>query len=82
MIPIEEIRSFLRDYEVPLSYLRKDNVMSWLLNGIYNDPVLSENLVLKGGNCLRKICFPETRFSVDLDFTKSRFIDSNILEQK
>ncbi len=43
--------------------------MGWLLWAISNDPWLGSNLVLKGGNCLRKIYFADTRFSDDLDFT-------------
>lgn len=50
--------------------------MGWLLWGICKNRHLSQNLVLKGGNCLRKVYFPDTRFSDDLDFTAIR-LDSN-----
>lgn len=43
--------------------------MGWLLWGVYHHSSLAQNLILKGGNCLRKIYFPDTRFSDDLDFT-------------
>ncbi len=69
MVPQEELKSLSITEGVPLTNIEKDYVMGWLLWGIYNNPVLAENLILKGGNCLRKIYFPDTRFSDDLDFT-------------
>lgn len=70
MITEEEIKELSKNLDVPLSYIEKDYVMGWLLNGIFsNNSELSNKLVLKGGNCLRKIYFPDTRFSDDLDFT-------------
>jgi hypothetical protein len=33
------------------------------------DPILRGQLILKGGSALRKLYFPDTRFSDDLDFT-------------
>jgi predicted nucleotidyltransferase component of viral defense system len=72
MIPEEEVKGLSVKLGVPLPNVEKDYVMGWLLWGIYNDPHLAENLVLKGGNCLRKVYFPDTRFSDDLDFTAFR----------
>jgi predicted nucleotidyltransferase component of viral defense system len=43
--------------------------MGWLLWSIYNDAHLGGRPLLKGGNCLRKVYFSDTRFSDDLDFT-------------
>lgn len=63
-----EVKSISRDDGVPLANVEKDYVMGWLLWGIYNMPNMANNLVLKGGNCLRKVYFPDTRFSDDLDF--------------
>ncbi len=72
MISVEEVKGFSIEQGVPLANIEKDYVMGWLLCGIYNNPHLSNNLVLKGGNCLRKLYFPDTRFSDDLDFTAYR----------
>ena len=69
MIQAKEVKKISIDQGIPLPYVEKDYVMGWLLWGIYNNPTLSKNLILKGGNCLRKIYFPDTRFSDDLDFT-------------
>jgi predicted nucleotidyltransferase component of viral defense system len=72
VIPENEVKDLSIQLGVPLPYVEKDYVMGWLLRGIYNYPALAQNLVLKGGNCLRKVYFPDTRFSDDLDFTALR----------
>ena len=69
MVTENEIKSIAITHGVPLPNVEKDYVMGWLLWAIYNQRQLAENLVLKGGNCLRKLYFPDTRFSDDLDFT-------------
>jgi predicted nucleotidyltransferase component of viral defense system len=69
LIAPEAVRELSIELGVPLPVIEKDYVMGWLLWAIYSEPDLTNNLVLKGGNCLRKIYFPDTRFSDDLDFT-------------
>lgn len=76
MITEQEVIGFSRELGVPLPNIEKDYVIGWLLWGIYKDPGIAKNLILKGGNCLRKIYFPDTRFSDDLDFTTPR-LDSD-----
>jgi predicted nucleotidyltransferase component of viral defense system len=51
------------------SNVQRDYVFGWLLSGIYAQSGLGQQLVLKGGNCLRKAYFPFGRFSTDLDFS-------------
>ncbi|MCB0020064.1 MAG: nucleotidyl transferase AbiEii/AbiGii toxin family protein [Anaerolineales bacterium] len=72
MVPVTELRAIACRDQVPLSVIERDYVLSWLLWGIYQHPLLAENLILKGGNCLRQIYFPRTRYSDDLDFTTFR----------
>ena len=72
MISEQEVKRLSIELGVPLPNIEKDYVMGWLLWGIYRNPNLARNLVLKGGNCLRKVYFPDTRFSDDLDFTAFR----------
>jgi predicted nucleotidyltransferase component of viral defense system len=72
MISEDEIKAISIQVGVPIPNVEKDYVMGWLLWGIYNLPTMGRNLVLKGGNCLRKVYFPYTRFSDDLDFTAHR----------
>ncbi|MEW6048413.1 MAG: nucleotidyl transferase AbiEii/AbiGii toxin family protein, partial [Bacillota bacterium] len=55
--------------------------MSWLLIAIGSDDFLLERLVLKGGTCLRKVYFPEWRYSDDLDFTAFRSVEPARLVQ-
>lgn len=69
MLAPDRFREISKDLGVPLPVVEKDYVMGWLLWAISNDAWLGSNLVLKGGNCLRKIYFADTRFSDDLDFT-------------
>ena len=81
MISTDEVRGLSIQQGVPLPYIEKDYVMGWLLWGIYAHPSLAQNLVLKGGNCLRKIYFTDTRFSDDLDFTAYRLDTEQIFRQ-
>ena len=50
-------------------------MFSWLLNDIYGHSDLSDQLVLKGGNCFRKAYFKDTKFSRDLDFAAKCRLD-------
>ncbi len=56
--------------------IEKDYVLTWLLTGIADSP-LAEHLAFKGGTALRKIYFPEYRYSEDLDFTVVGSIDAD-----
>lgn len=49
--------------------IEKDYVISWVTYGISNNPFLKEHLIFKGGTVLKKVYFPDYRFSEDLDFT-------------
>ncbi len=53
---------------IPVKSLEKDYVLSWLLVGIAKSK-LCKNVAFKGGTALKKIYFPDYRFSEDLDFT-------------
>lgn len=54
----------VRDTQIEKSY-----VISWVTYGIANNLFLKENLIFKGGTVLKKVYFPDYRFSEDLDFT-------------
>jgi len=50
--------------------MEKDYAISWFLKEVYENRVLKEALLFKGGTALRKVYFPEMwRLSHDLDFT-------------
>ncbi len=82
MISADEVKGLAIQLGVPLPYVEKDYVMGWLLWGIYTQSGLANTLVLKGGNCLRKVYFPDTRFSDDLDFTAYRLDSDRIFEER
>lgn len=56
--------------------------MGWLLWAISNDSTLRNSLILKGSNCLRKIYFPDTRFSDDLDFTTCSIDSESVFAER
>ena len=60
--------------------VQKDYVYGWLLKGLFQRPGLAAQLVLKGGNALRKGYLPDTRFSKDLDFSARQAISLQTLE--
>jgi hypothetical protein len=49
--------------------LEKDFTLSYLLAAISATPDLSERVVLKVGTALRKLYYPNYRFSEDLDYS-------------
>ena len=69
MIHPKEINKVAAQHKLKDSQIEKDYVLSWILNGISQNNVLSGVLVFKGGTVLKKIYFEAYRFSEDLDFT-------------
>ncbi|MCE2435525.1 MAG: nucleotidyl transferase AbiEii/AbiGii toxin family protein [Candidatus Latescibacteria bacterium] len=69
MIQPGEIQSIAGKEGVRGTQIEKDYVISWVTYGIANNSFLKENMVFKGGTVLKKVYFPDYRFSEDLDFT-------------
>lgn len=69
MIKTGEIDRKANEQGVRATQIQKDYVISWILWGISKSQLLSENLIFKGGTCLKKVYFNDYRFSEDLDFT-------------
>lgn len=65
MIPLNEIREKARAHGIPVSTIERDYVQNWILK--YSSRI--DYMVLKGGTGIRKVYFPDYRFSDDLDFT-------------
>ena len=70
----------------PWEVLERDYLLSWVLAGISQVPVLQDTLVFKGGTALRKCYFGDYRFSEDLDFSglegvpKGEYMQSSVME--
>lgn len=75
MISKDEIEAKASEFGLHPSNIERDYVFGWLLAGIYRSSSLKDALVLKGGNCFRKVYFPHTRFSNDLDFSSTTIIE-------
>ena len=63
------IRNVAQSRGVQQSIVEKDYALSYLMAAISATNGLSENLVLKGGTALKKLYFPDYRFSEDLDYS-------------
>jgi uncharacterized protein len=69
MIKPGEIQQKAREVGVRDQQIEKDYILSWILKGVSQHDQLSTIIVFKGGTVLKKIYFPDYRFSEDLDFT-------------
>lgn len=82
MITKDEIEAKAEEFEIHAANVQRDYVFGWLLAGIYLSDSMRNNLVLKGGNCLRKAYFEHSRFSGDLDLsTEGAIVEETIGRQ-
>lgn len=63
---------------LPWEVLERDYLLSWILAGISQVPILRDTLVFKGGTALKKCWFGDYRFSEDLDFTAIGSVPSGV----
>ncbi|MFE0757183.1 nucleotidyl transferase AbiEii/AbiGii toxin family protein [Inquilinus sp. NPDC058860] len=75
MIDKREIEAQSKIIGVHHANVERDYVFGWLLKAVYENAYLSEMLIFKGGNCMRKAFYQNTRFSSDLDFSVLSDID-------
>lgn len=75
MISAEEIQAKSDSEGIHTSNVQRDYIFSWILAGLYRQSNLANQLILKGGNLYRKVYYPSTRFSNDLDFTTETGVD-------
>ena len=82
MIKPGEIDKIAIEKGVRAKQIEKDYVISWALWGIARNEFLNNNLVFKGGTCLKKMHFGDYRYSEDMDFTlrDDNVSDTEILE--
>jgi len=69
MISKNEINKLAQEQKVRTTTIDKDWVLGHFIDAIYTLPECRNNLIFKGGTCLKKCRFPDYRFSEDLDFT-------------
>lgn len=74
MIPFQEILKLAKGF--PAEIVEKDYCLTWLLEGLSQSP-LSKQLIFYGGTALKKIYFPDFRFSEDLDFLSEKNLKKN-----
>ncbi|MFZ5858822.1 MAG: nucleotidyl transferase AbiEii/AbiGii toxin family protein [Chloroflexota bacterium] len=79
MIDRGEIEAVSEQLGVHTSNVQRDYAHGWLLSLLYSLSPLSKQLVLKGGNALRKGYFKDGRYSSDLDFSSFERIPSDYL---
>lgn len=79
MITPQEIDAKASEFDLTVPNVQRDYVFGWLIFGIYTISELKDQLILKGGNALRKAYFEHTRFSDDLDFTTEGGLDGDFL---
>lgn len=80
MILQKEIATIAEQAGVAKAVVDKDWVLGHFVAAMYSEPEIKQNLIFKGGTCLRKCWFPDYRFSEDLDFT-SRSEDFELTER-
>jgi predicted nucleotidyltransferase component of viral defense system len=82
MIDKQEIDAKAEELGVHAANVQRDYVFGWILSSLYRaDNPLRTLLVLKGGNCFRKVYFEHSRFSNDLDFSTQTELDVQLLLQ-
>jgi predicted nucleotidyltransferase component of viral defense system len=82
MISRAELQRLANREKVALGTLEKDYVLTEVLQALSLVPTFSELLVFKGGTALRKVYFPDWRYSEDLDFTVKHDMTKEELRQE
>jgi len=71
MIAPDDLRRIAGRERIGLGIIEKDHAITVALMVLSRDP-FAENLVFKGGTAIKKMFYPEARFSEDLDFNCPR----------
>jgi predicted nucleotidyltransferase component of viral defense system len=84
MILKREIERIAEQKRVAKTTIDKDWVLGHFVDAIFSIPECRDNLIFKGGTCLKKCYFEDYRFSEDLDFTSNNpnfELDRKLLDQ-
>jgi len=82
MISRSELQRLANREKVALGTLEKDYVITEVLKALSQLTTLNRLLVFKGGTALRKVYFPDWRYSEDLDFTVKHDMTKEELRQE
>lgn len=80
MIPQAEISKLAFRQGMSDKVIEKDYVITWILLVLANSD-FKDSLAFKGGTALKKIYFPDYRYSEDLDFTLTKQLSNDQLLQ-
>lgn len=79
MIDPDNIKRIAREQGLPAGIIEKDYAITILLVILCELPFINR-MAFKGGTAIKKIYFPEARFSEDLDFTCYEDISKTLIE--
>src|SRR3989338_4051947 len=79
MIPLAELKRFAAKSGIALTTVEKDYALTWILCALSKTKYKTD-FIFKGGTSLRKIYFPDWRYSEDLDFTLAKQLDKEEIE--
>jgi len=82
MIDFFQAQRLSLKYSVSPEIIEKDYFIELILFYFSKDTFLHDNIVFRGGTALKKIYFPEYRFSEDLDFVVSNKDEVSIYRDK
>lgn len=69
MILRTRLINYKNQHHAKWEIVEQDYLLSWVLYGLSEVPELRDNVVFKGGTCLRKCFFGDYRFSQDIDLS-------------
>lgn len=80
VILLTELKRIAVKQKVSLGVVEKDYALTWILYGL-SKTEFKKDFIFKGGTALRKIYFPDWRYSEDLDFTLSKKFNADELRE-
>lgn len=80
MIPVAELKRIAAKNKIALATIEKEYALTWILCAIA-ETKYKPNFFFKGGTALRKIYFPDWRYSEDLDFTVTKLCTESELRE-
>ncbi|MEM2941714.1 MAG: nucleotidyl transferase AbiEii/AbiGii toxin family protein, partial [Thermoproteota archaeon] len=72
------LRRIATEEKVPLGIIEKDFAISCVLL-VISKSKLKDHLIFKGGTAIKKIYYPEARFSEDMDFTVRSISEEDVI---